>query len=248
MSGTSETQPARQRELTVTQLAGLLEYRLHWPHLNADEFVAGCQYAAKTGLAAVLCRPEQVPEASQVLADAKTKIVTVLDHHDANGHPHDLDALTDQALALTDQGVDELGLAAAPGRVTTQQLMEQLEAVRDAVDPAGVTLRVLMDCHNRPLPEISALSTHLGVAGVAMVQCGTTHPDPPSFECVQAMRDALPQWVLLKWSQEMKSLAALLVCISMGLDRFNTDPKKLLQAAKRSAALGPLVVLQPFAL
>lgn len=70
MSRRTAQQPVQREELTLGQLAGLLEHRLHFDHLTEDEFVAGCQYAAKAGLAAVLCRPEQVPLASRVVADA----------------------------------------------------------------------------------------------------------------------------------------------------------------------------------
>ena len=245
MSQTAGSQPVQRGELSVEQLAGMLEHRLDWDHLNEDEFIAGCQYAANAGLAAVLCRPEQVPLASGALAGAKPRIVTALRYHDRDAPSRDLDTLTSEALDLADQGADELSLVGAFGRVPTELLMEQLEAVREAVDPLGVAVRVVMDCKDLPLDEVSATSARVGRAGVATVQCGAIHGDPPSFMCVEVMKDALPDSVLLKWTQPLKSLEALLVCVSMGLDRFNADPKKLLKAAKRAAELGPLTVPTP---
>ena len=242
MSQTAGPEPVKRGELTVAQLAGMLEHRLHWDHLNEDEFVAGCHYAADAGLAAVLCRPEQVPLASRALADATPRIVTALGYHDRDAPSRSLNTLTSEALELADQGADELCLIGAPGRVLTGLLMEQLDAVREAVDPLGVAVRAVLDCKDVPMAEVSATSARVGTAGVATVECGAIHGEPPSFACVEAMKDALPDSVLLKWTQELKSLEALLVCVSMGLDRFNADPKKLLRAAKRSAEVGPLTV------
>ena len=242
---TEPQQPVQREELTLEQLAGMLEHRLHFDHLTEDEFVAGCQYAAKAGLAAVLCRPEQVPLASRVVADATPRIVTALGYHDRDAPSRSLDTLTSEALRLADQGADEVCLLGSPERVPTQVLVEQLEAVREAVDPMGVAVRVMLDCTDVPLGEVSAASARLAAAGVATMQCGGLHGEPPSFVCVQAMRDVVPDSVLLKWTQPVKSLEALLVCVSMGVDRFNADPAKLLRTAKRSAELGPLTVPAP---
>lgn len=246
MSRTTEQQQSLPRvQLTLEQLAGMLEHRLYFDQLDETDFVSGCEYAATAGLAAVLCRPEQVPVAAGVLTDAPTKIVTALGYHDRKASLRDLNTLTSQALRLADHGVDELCLLGHPARVPTQMLMEQFEAVREAVDPLGVAVRVVLDCTDVPLEEVSATSASLAKAGVATMQCGGLHAEPPSFVCVHAMRDVLPDSVLLKWTQPLKSLEALLVCVSMGVDRFNADPKKLLQTAKRSAELGPLTVPAP---
>ena len=183
--------------------------------------------------------------ASGMLAEAKTKIVTALAYHDPSAPSRDVDALTCEALRLADQGADEVSLMGAPGRVPTELLMEQLEGVREALAPTGVTVRVVLDCTELPLAEVSAAAARVGHAGVATVQCGAVHGDPPSFDCVEAMRDALPVSVLLKWTQPLKSLEALLVCVSMGLNRFNAEPHTLLRVAKRSAELGPMTVPAP---
>ena len=58
---------------------------------------------------------------------------------------------------------------------------------------------------------------------------------PALVRLCEATKQPLPDSVLLKWTQPLRSLEALPVCGSMGVDRFNADPQR---AAPGGKALG----------
>jgi deoxyribose-phosphate aldolase len=59
------------------------------------------------------------------------------------------------------------------------------------------------------------------------------------------MRDALGPDVLLKWTQPVRSLETMLLCIAEGVGRFNGDVRRIMASAQYSARLGPLTVPVP---
>jgi deoxyribose-phosphate aldolase len=236
-------------ELSLSEFAALLEHRLHWPDLSERQFTEGCEYAARSGLAAILCRPEQVSLAAKAILGSPTKIVTGLGFHDPKAPELPIDALTAEAVELVGRGADEVSLLAAPGvlpRCTEALLMDQLSAVHDAVAPQGATVRVALNCEGLAEHQAVNLCSRLTQTGVAVVQAGAIRTgDRAPFSWVEAMRAALPRPTVLKWSYPVKSLEVVLVCVGLGVDRFDCDPRELLRAAKQSTRVGPLTVPAP---
>lgn len=48
--------------------------------------------------------------------------------------------------------------------------------------------------------------------------------------------------VLLKWTLPIRSIDVMLVCIGMGVDRFNADAKELLAGPVQRSKITPLMV------
>lgn len=245
----SSTGQVQRRELSVAQFAGLLEHRLHWPDLTERQLVEGCEFAARSGLAAVLCRPEHVAPAVSAVAGSTTRVVTGLGYHDPNAPALPVEDLKEQASKLVDLGAHEVSLLATPGvmpQATPELLVDQLAAVREVVNKAGATVRVALNSEGLSECEAVSLCGRLAREGAATVQAGALRSgDRPPFNWVSAMREALPRPVRLKWSYPAKSIEVVLVCVALGVDLFDGEPNELLKAARQSSRVGPMTVPKP---
>ncbi|HEV7196919.1 MAG TPA: hypothetical protein VGN19_13360 [Pedococcus sp.] len=223
-------------------MAARLEHRLHQPQVGPTELSRGCTFAAESGLAAVLCRPEHVPAAAERLAGSEVDVVTVLGFHDPRSPRRSPQELAREADELTAQGATELALVATPGSMPadgTAFLVDQIGAVTQAA-PHGTRVRTLLDTTAMTDDEISASCRAMVDAGVQLIQGGSFRGDRTAFSQVEIMRSAMPRNVLLKWTQPVRSVQAMLVSLAVGVDRFNGDPAALLQDASRQTRVGPL--------
>ena len=235
-----------KRDVVTTQgFAARLEHRLHWPEVDVERLVEGCDYAAEVGLAAVLCRPEHVGEAARRVAGTATAAVTALAFHDPTHRRHSPGDLAEEAEELVAAGASAVALVVAPrldDGGCLHLLKEQVCAVVEVVSRQGRNLRVLLNTTGITNPQVSESTAVAGAAGVSLVQGGSFHGDRATFTQIEAMRDALPPGVLLKWTQPVRSVEMMLVAMALGVDRFNGDIPDLLSSAKRSSANGPLML------
>lgn len=235
-----------EREVITPQgIAERLEHRLHWPYVDADQLMQGCEYAAEAGLGAVLCRPEHVRAAARHVGGTATGAVTALAFHDTTHKPHRPADLATEAAELVSVGATEVALIVAPGFAhgdCLNLLKEQVCAVVEVVTSEGAGLRVLLDTTGVTNPQVSSYTGVAGRAGVCLIQGGSFRGDRATFSQIETMRDALPGTVLLKWTQPVRSVEMMLVSMALGVDRFNGDIPTLLSAAKRSSELGPLML------
>src|SRR6476661_4093813 len=236
---------ALEREVvTADSVAAALEHRLHRPDIDQGQLRRGCDYAAEMGLAAVLCRPEHVATAARRLTGSGTAVVTAVAFHDSTVRHHDPVDLAAEALGLVDAGASEVALVVAPGLDgdCLHLISEQVAAVVEAVSPEARTVRVLLNTTDASRELLSDCTALVGAAGVTLVQGGSFHGDRATFSQVEAMRQALPPAVLLKWTQPVRSIEMMLVCMALGVDRFNGDVPELLKSARRSSQRGPLML------
>jgi deoxyribose-phosphate aldolase len=237
-----------RREVDLPGLAGRLEHRLHWPNISVDDVRRGCAFAVEEGLPVVLCRPDQVAVAAAATAGTEVVVGTALGVDLAPGRVPVLraaESLVQEAHELVAAGATELGLIAEAGDMNGAGLdnfLASVAAVRDAVEPKGGRVRVLLNTTGVPLCDVSLACRQFAQAGVWLVQGGTFLGARASLTVIEAMRQALGPEVLLKWTNPIRSVASLLVCIAEGIDRFNGDPPALLAAARREASWGPLTV------
>ena len=232
-------------ELTLEDFAGRLEHRLHWADITEDQFRDGCAYAAKQGISAVLCRPEQVELATSALAGSAVRVVTGLAFHDPNAPVRSERDLATEAARMVELGVDEVSLLAAPGAVaeaTTDRLLEQVVAVQSAVRDADVTVRVALNAEEMTNEQVATTCGRLAASGVHAVQGGAIRGGKVGFGRIELMRDALPTPILLHWAQPVTSVETILVCIAHGIDRFIGDTEALMTSARHSTRIGPLTV------
>jgi deoxyribose-phosphate aldolase len=230
--------------LTRESLAASLEHRLYGLEVDQGQLKRGCDYAGEVGLGAVLCRPEHVATAARRLAGTGVAAVTALAFHDATRQQDPAD-LAAEALELVSAGAAEVALIVAPGldgEGCLHLISEQVQAVVEAVTPQHRKVRVLLNTTDASKDQMRACAALVGAAGPTLVQGGSFHGDRATFSQMEAMRHALPTGVLLKWTQPVRSVEMMLVCMALGVNRFNGDIPTLLQSAKRSAQLGPLML------
>jgi deoxyribose-phosphate aldolase len=225
-------------------LAAALEHRLHTPDIDHGALKRGCDYAAEVGIAAVLCRPEHITTAARLLTDTGTAAVTALAFHDSTPQPHDPAELAAETLQLLSAGASEVALIIAPGRESAclHMIGDQLDAVVGTAGPQGGKVRVLIDTTDATKDQMTACTALVGTSGAALVQGGSFHGDRATFSQVETMRRTLPSPVLLKWTQPVRSVEMMLVCMALGVNRFNGDIPTLLSDAKRSSQNAPLLL------
>ena len=234
-----------EREVVTREsLAGALEHRLHGPEVDHGDLRRGCDYAAEVGLAAVLCRPEHLATAARRLTGSGTTPVTALAFHDRPSQFHDPVDLAAEAMELVSLGASEVALVVAPGRENDclHLIAEQVDAVVEAVTPQAGKVRALIDTTDASKDQLTACTALLGAAGAVLVQGGSFRGDRATFSQIEAMRHTLPAAVLLKWTQPLRSVEMMLVCMALGVNRFNGDVPALLAEAKRSTQRAPLML------
>ncbi|MGZ4553618.1 MAG: hypothetical protein ACXVXQ_09040 [Mycobacteriaceae bacterium] len=121
-------------------------------------------------------------------------------------------------------------------------MADQVTIVAEAVGRHAARVRLLLDTTSMTEAKISSCCARVAAAGAHLVQGGTFRGDRTGFSHIELMRAALPPAVLLKWTHPISTLETMLVCIALGVDRFNGDPAALLAAAQRSAATAPLTL------
>jgi hypothetical protein len=89
---------------------------------------------------------------------------------------------------------------------------------------------------------MTACTALVGTSGAALVQGGSFRGDRATFSQIETMRGILPFPVLLKWTQPIRSVEMMLVCMALGVNRFNGDIPTLLADAKRSSQSAPLML------
>lgn len=240
-----EQDPRGRRVLTVADIAGVLEHRLHLPSIDLHALRAGCQYAIENGLAAVSCRPEHVTEAAKIVRDANVGLIVGLDFPQRHTGAVDEQAWSEEARQLSGEGASELAIIANDERLSPVRQASFIEAVQRLAslqDQCGFRLRVHLDPTGLNDPAIGAACRLFTACGVRVVQGGTWLGQRAGFRHVTLMREALGPGPLLKWTNPVSSLHVLLLAIAEGVDRFNADVAGILSDASWQERLAPLTV------
>ncbi|WP_457255983.1 hypothetical protein [Pedococcus sp. P5_B7] len=242
-----EARKRSRRRLSVADLAAHLDHRLYQQRAFPGATKQGCADAVQAGFAAVICRPERVAEAARELAGTAVAVATAVCWDTPDTTHLDTDSMLSQALTLAGHGANEVALVATKERMGASgaEFERQTTALVASMGERDVRVRVILDTKHLT-PHAIATACHQATdAGVWMAQAGSWRGQRTGFTQVEAMRDSLGADVLLKWTQPVRSLETLLLCIAEGIERFNGDVDQLMAAARRSAAAGPLTVPLP---
>ena len=237
-----------RRILTLADVSGVLEHRLHLPSIDLHALRAGCAYAIEHGLAAVTCRPEHVPEAATILADTGVGLVAGLDFEHRHSGGVNEHAWAEEVRKLSDGGASELAVIANAERLSPESqgsLVAALERLVSLEEQCGFRLRVHLDPTGLSDSAIVAACELFAACGVWMVQGGTWLGERAGFRHVTLMRDALGSGPLLKWTHPVPSLHVLLLALAEGVDRFNADIADILRNARWQQRLTPITVPLP---
>ncbi|KQZ87689.1 hypothetical protein ASD62_19340 [Phycicoccus sp. Root563] len=237
-----------RREITSAQLASRLDSRLYDEHLSDRDVATGCDRARHWGLASVIVRPEDVPLAAAELTGSMVGCTTVVGWNADDSEPMHLEASRDEACLLVAAGATEVGLLATAPRLRVNAgalFKETLTGLVDTLTPMGVRVRLILDTESLTASEVrDACDLATAAGSVWMAQGGSWRGRRADLPEVQLMREGLPRSVLLKWTEPVRRLETLLLCIALGIDRFNGDVEDLMQTAVRAEWLGPLTIPQ----
>lgn len=233
----------RERELSVADVAARLEMRLHEVPSGSPVIPERCARAVEAGLAAVACRPDQLPEVAPHVAGSSVVLVTALDwaHPEGVGLSHA--AVVSRARRLADLGARDIVVVCSAASGTGEQapaLAARVEAIAETMADYAGHARVMLDTSGMDDAQVQEACRTSREAGAWLVQGGTWRGDRSGLSHVVLMREALGPDVLLKWTQPMRTLDILLVAMGEGVDRFNGDVDELLGEAAKRAQWTPL--------
>lgn len=230
--------------MTVAEVAQSLELRLHRADVSSDDVDRGCQAAVEHGLAALICRPDQLPRVTHQLAGSSVSVATALQFHSRREEPVSIAGWREEARMLAGQGASELAVIATAERLreeSSARFYEALDELLSLQRLEGYRLRVHLDTAGLTTAEITSACRRLAGAGVWMVQAGSWKGEQTAFRHLELMRAALGPGPLLKWTHPV-TFHVMLLAIAYGVDRFNPNVTELLQEAKRQGRYSAIAV------
>lgn len=235
-----------RRTVTVEELAGRIDLRLFEADELSDDYVqARCAFAAQQGLGSVITTPERVRTAATVLHGTNLDVGSVVGWHTPGTDRLDDDTVQAQAESLVEAGATCVAYVVTAARVQHdqgRQVASQLERLVAVGSQLGVKVRAILNTDELTNDQIERSCGDAASAGVWMVQGGSWHGPRAGLSQIERMRAALPANVLLKWAAPVKTLNSLLLCLSLGVDRFNCDAEQILAEAVKAQWTGPLIV------
>lgn len=241
-----------RRQLTLAEFARHLDLPLHVENVDQAALVRGCKLALELGLAAVTCRPEHVTDAAARLSGSEVAVATGLGFHLPSTARLGAQDLLDEASLLVARGATELAVAVNAARLESSDTGRQesfLSAVTTLADhqhDRGFRFRVHLDPAGLQYEQLARVCAGLAEAGVWMVQAGSWQGPSASYRRLLAIRAALGDGPLLKWTTPVSSFHVMLLAMGSGVDRFHPESAtQLLREAKRQAQLAPVAIPVP---
>jgi deoxyribose-phosphate aldolase len=231
--------------ITIEELAARLDKALYSTDLSPAAVEQECRKGLGQGVAAVLVRPDQLEVASAAVQGRGVAVVTALSWYEGDTVRMDGDAMRAEAESLVAGGATEVAYVVTQARLehdAGREVVDQVRRLVETVAPMGARVRALIATEELSDEDIRRTCREVAAAGVWMVQGGSWRGRRTSLTQVEAIRASVPPHVLVKWTEPIRSLSTLLLCLSMGVDRFNCDVEQILDEAKRADWLASLTI------
>ncbi|WP_156400022.1 hypothetical protein [Phycicoccus sp. Soil748] len=239
-----ESSPLRT-VISAAELATRLDKRLYASGITDSAVHQGCVAAVRQGVAAVITRPEHLELASDVLRGSGVGLATAIRWHGRDDELLVVDDVVKEAESLVGSGATEVAYIITPARLEPEegrQVANHVAKVVETVVPRGAKVRTIMASEDLTEDEIQRTCQQVAAAGAWMVQGGSWRPGRTGLNHVETIRAALPPEVLVKWTEPIRALSTMLLCMSLGVDRFNCDVDQILSDARRAEWLAPLTI------
>jgi deoxyribose-phosphate aldolase len=231
-------------ELTVAQVAAMIDHSLLRPELTLHDVTAGCEVAATHEVMSVCCKPADVVHAGGVLAGTSVKVGTVV------GFPHGSSTtetkLFEARRALQD-GARELDMVINIGRLRGGERVyvgADIRAIVEVAATAGALVKVIFE--NAYLTDDEkVVACHLTEdAGADFVKTSTGFAATgATMEDLALMRRSVGPAMQVKAAGGVRTLETMLALVSIGVSRFGaTATVTMLADATERAARGELRV------
>jgi deoxyribose-phosphate aldolase len=132
-------------DLTLRDIAKMIDHSLLHPTMTDDELRVGCEIALQCDVASVCIKPYAVPTAARLLAGSELKVGTVV------GFPHGssrLDLKVREASSAMIDGAEELDVVVNIGKVLSgdwDYVAEEIREVNQVVVGGGAILKVIFE-------------------------------------------------------------------------------------------------------
>ena len=205
-------------------LAGMIDQTLLRPDATRRETIEFVEQALPYGFASVCILPAWVADASDILADSKTKVCTVV------GFPHGLAAPgakeVEAALVVAD-GAHEVDMVINVSALKSGAeliVFEEIERVVAAANLGGAIVKVIIECAYLTDAEKQRASKLAEEAGAAFVKTSTGFaPTGATVFDVALMRQSVTDAVSIKAAGGIRTLAFAAELVSAGATRLGTS-------------------------
>jgi len=226
---------SRLGRFTPAGIAATIDHSLLRPELTRADIRAGCELAARHGVASVCVRPCDVVQAAALLAGTGVLVGTVV------GFPHGSSAteikVAETALAVA-HGAAEIDMVINVGALRAGDTGAVEAEIRAIVGAAQVPVKVILE--NAYLTdEQKVAGCRAGeAAGAAFVKTSTGYaPSGATLADVRLMRASVSARVAIKAAGGVRTLDTLLELAEAGATRFGATATEtiLADAAQRAA-------------
>jgi len=231
-------------ELTVAQVAAMIDHSLLRPELTLDDVTIGCEIAATHEVASVCCKPADVVHASRALAGTPVLVGTVV------GFPHGSSTTATkvfEARGALQDGARELDMVINIGRLRGGEhayVAADIRAIVEVAATAGALVKVIFE--NAYLTDDEkVVACHLTEdAGADFVKTSTGFAaSGATMEDLALMRRSVSPAMQVKAAGGVRTLDTLLAMVAIGVSRFGaTVTVVMLADAKERAGRGELRV------
>lgn len=205
-------------------LAGMIDQTLLRPDATRRETIEFVEQALPYGFASVCILPAWVADASDILADSKTKVCTVV------GFPHGLAAPgakeVEAALVVAD-GAHEVDMVINVSALKSGAeliVFEEIERVVAAANLGGAIVKVIIECAYLTDAEKQRASKLAEEAGAAFVKTSTGFaPTGATVFDVALMRQSVTDAVSIKAAGGIRTLAFAAELVNAGATRLGTS-------------------------
>jgi deoxyribose-phosphate aldolase len=229
-------------ELTVAQVAAMIDHSLLRPELTLDDVTLGCEIAAAHEVATVCCKPADVVHASRALAGTSVLAGTVV------GFPHGsstTETKVFEARGALQDGARELDMVINIGRLRGGEhayVAADIRAIVEVAATADVLVKVIFE--NAYLTDAEKVrACHLTEeAGADFVKTSTGFAAAgATMEDLMLMRRSVGPAMQVKAAGGVRTLDTMLAMVAIGVSRFGaTATVAILADAKERAELGEL--------
>jgi deoxyribose-phosphate aldolase len=231
-------------QLTVAQVAAMIDHSLLRPELTLDDVSKGCAIAAHHQVVSVCCKPADVRYAGRELAGTPVKVGAVV------GFPHGSSTTETKVFearrALAD-GAREIDMVINIGRLRGGQhadVAKDIRAVVDVASSSGALVKVIFENAYLTDDEKVVACRLTEEAGADFVKTSTGFAATgASMHDLRLMRRSVGPRMQVKAAGGVRDLDTLLAMVAIGVTRFGaTATETMLADAQARAAAGELRV------
>lgn len=235
---TPDTNSGTVQGYTYRQVAKSIDHSLLKPELTESQVEDGLQIAARYDVAAVCCRPSDIPLAARLLAGTDVRVGSTV------GFPHGANTTATkvtEALQAMDSGAVELDMVLNIGQLLSgniEYVQSDIAAVVEAARGRALVKVILENAYLTEDQTVSASRT-VAIAGGDFVKTSTGFaPSGAKVSDLILMRASVPANVQLKAAGGIRSLDAMLAVLDVGVTRVGATATKQILDEFRARAAG----------